>query len=258
MKVMETAVDRIMEMARAGDVPVVGTGPCVGMEDEPPGYRPSDLLPGAQSMICFGIPAPHGVYQATPRTAEMVWRSQSLLYRRLDTLSLAFAQVMEELGARAVPVFGCSPMAVDARGRVVGYVNQLRMGALTGIGTIGRNGLLLHRRYGARLMLGAVLTTLDLPEARIPDEEQPDCPPNCRICIDACPVRAILGRTRRVNIMRCLACTARTPFMSRLQFAFLSKVRPTAAARLLNLRAFDEHTMHVCSRCVVDCPYGEE
>jgi epoxyqueuosine reductase len=255
---METAVDRIMEMARAEDVPVVGTGPCTDMEDEPPGYRPSDLLPGSQSMICFGIPAPQGVYQASARSAEMVWRSQSLLYRRLDMLSLAFAQVMEDLGARAVPIFGCSPMAVDRRGRVVGYVNQLRMGTLTGIGTIGRNGLLLHRRYGARLMLGGVLTTLDLPDARIPDEKQPDCPPDCRICIDACPARAIPGRTRRVHVMRCLAYTARTPFMSRLQFAFLCKVRPTAAARMMNLRAFDEHTMHICSRCVAACPYGGE
>jgi len=255
---METIVGRITEMALAEDVPVVGTGPCTAMEDEPQGYRPSDLLPGARSMICFGIPVPRGVYQDGVRTTEMVWRTQSLLYRRLDTLSLGFAQFMESQGARAVPVFGCSPMAVDARARVVGYVNQLRMGALTGIGTIGRNGLLLHRRYGARLMLGGVLTTLDLPDARYPDEEQPDCPPGCRICIDACPSRAILDRTRRVNIMRCLGHAARTPFMSRLQFAFRCKVRPTAAARLLNLRAFDEHTMHVCSRCVVDCPYGEE
>ena len=255
---VETITDKIRRMAQAENIPVLGIGRCADMEDEPPGYRPSDLLPGARSMVCFGVPAPHGVYRVGARTAEMVWRSQSLLYRRLDTLSLGFAQVMEAHGARAVPVFGCCPMAVDARGRVVGYLNQLRMGELTGIGMIGRNGLLLHRRYGARLMLGGVITTIDLPAATIPDEKQPDCPPDCRICIDSCPVRAISGRTRRVNVMRCLACAARTPLMSRLRFAFLCRIRPAAAARLMNLRAFDEHTMHVCSRCVVDCPYGGE
>jgi hypothetical protein len=25
----------------------------------------------------------------------------------------------------------------------------------------------------------------------------------------------------------------------------------------MNLRAFDEHTFHVCSECVALCPYGE-
>jgi epoxyqueuosine reductase len=256
--VNETVVDKIVEMAEAEDVPVLGIGPSTEMEDEPPGYRPTDMLAGARSMICFAVPAPHGVYQASARATEMIWRSQNLLYRRLDTLSMGLAQVMEACGARAVPVFGCCPMAVDTRGRVVGYVNQLRMGKLTGIGMIGRNALLLHRRYGARLMLGGVITTLDLPAVRIPDESQPDCPPDCRICIDSCPARAISGRTRRVNVMRCLAYTARTPLMSKLRFAFLCRVRPPAAARLMNLRAFDEHTMHVCSRCIVDCPYGEQ
>jgi uncharacterized membrane protein len=58
--------------------------------------------------------------------------------------------------------------------------------------------------------------------------------------------------------MRCLAYAAQTPLMSRLRFALLCRVRPAAAARLMNLRAFDEHKMHVCSRCVAVFPYGEQ
>jgi epoxyqueuosine reductase QueG len=136
-------------------------------------------------------------------------------------------------------------------------VNQLRMGELAGIGRIGRNGLLLHGPYGARLMLGSVLTTIELPALRVPNVEHADCPQGCRICIESCPVKAISRRTRQVDVMRCLAYAARTPLMSKLSFALLGKVRPAAAARLMNLRAFDEHTMHICSRCVAACPYGE-
>ena len=256
--VAQAIADMIRRMAETENVPVLGIGPCAGLENEPPGYRPSDLLAGARSMICFGIPVPRGVYQAGPYTTEMIWRSQSILYRRIDTLSLAFAQEVEAHGARATPVFGCCPMAVNGRGQVTGYMNQLRMGEQTGLGRVGRNGLLLHRPYGARLMLGGVLTTIDLPTMRVPDREQPDCPPGCRTCIDSCPVHAISKHTRRVNVMRCLAYTARTPFMSKLRFAFLCRVHPAAAARLMNTRAFDEHTMHVCSRCIAACPHGEE
>jgi epoxyqueuosine reductase QueG len=253
----EALLEAIRRLAKKEDLPVLGIGPSAPMENGPAGYRPSEHLPGARSMICFGLPAPRSVYRQGPHAAELIWRAQTLLYRRLDTLSLAFIQAIEAGGGDAVPVSGCCPLAVDRRGRVVGYLNQLCMAELTGIGIIGRSGLLLHRRYGARLMLGAVLTDLELPPMRFPDEKQPPCPPHCRICIESCPVQAISPHGRRVQVMRCLAYTASTPFMSRLRFAFLCRVRPEAAARLLNLRAGDERTLHVCSRCISACPYGE-
>ena len=188
---------------------------------------------------------------------ETVWRSQNLHYRRLDTLSLRFAALLAEDGAQAVPVYGCMPLGVNEKGEVVGYLNQIRMGEVTKIGVIGKNGLLLHSRYGARLMLGGVVTTAALPEMRYPSIDEPGCPPHCRICVDACPVKAISLDEKRVKIMRCLSYTSRTPLMSKTRFAILSVLRRESAARLLNLTTFDEHTFHVCSRCVALCPYGD-
>jgi hypothetical protein len=60
------------------------------------------------------------------------------------------------------------------------------------------------------------------------------------------------------QIMRCLAYTARTSSMSRLKFGLLRAIGPKAAARYMGLNAFDEHTFHVCSKCVALCPYGGE
>jgi Fe-S-cluster-containing hydrogenase component 2 len=74
--------------------------------------------------------------------------------------------------------------------------------------------------------------------------------------VDACPVHAISPDENRVDIMRCLAHTARMPLMPKIQFLFLRASRPRAAARLMNLTAMDDHTLHVCSRCVALCPYG--
>jgi epoxyqueuosine reductase QueG len=168
------------------------------------------------------------------------------------------AALLEESGAQAVPVYGCMPLGINEKGEVVGYLNQIRMGEVTGIGSIGRNGLLVHSHYGARLMLGGVVTTAVLPDMRHPDVDQPGCPPGCRICVEACPVKAISPEEKRVKIMRCLGYTARTPLMSRLKFAILRAYRRESAARLMNLTAFDEHTFHICSRCVALCPYGDE
>lgn len=103
---MRKVMDRIREIADAEDIPVLGVGPAEGMADEPPGYRPEDRLPGAQSLVCFGIPVPEGVYRPGPYGTETIWRSQSLHYRRLDSLSVRFAALIEETGETALPVFG--------------------------------------------------------------------------------------------------------------------------------------------------------
>ena len=105
-------------------------------------------------------------------------------------------------------------------------------------------------------MLGGVLTTAVLPAMRYPDADEPGCPPGCQICADACPVKAIMPDKKQVKILRCLGYTARTPLMSKPKFLFLRAFNPQAAARFMNLTSFDEHTFHICSKCVALCPYG--
>jgi hypothetical protein len=131
----------------------------------------------------------------------MVCRAQSLCYRRLDGLSVRIAALLEEKGEWAIPVFGCSPMRINERGEVAGYLNHIRMGELAGIGAIDPN-------------------------------------------------------EKRIKVMRCLNYTSRTA-MSKTKFAALRAIRPQSAARLMNLTSLDEHTLHVCSKCVALCPYGD-
>lgn len=249
-------LDQIRKIIENENIPVFGIGPASKMADERPGHRPEDLLPGTQSLISFGLPVPSDVYHMPTYSPETIWRSQNLYYRRLDTLSIRIATLLEESGERAVPTYGCMPLGMNQKGTVVGYLNQIRMGEITGIGTIGKNGLLLHPRYGSRLMLGGVLTTAVLPEMCYPEMDQPGCPPDCQICAEACPVDAIMPERKQVKIMRCLGHTARTPSMSRIKFLILRAINTEAAARYMSITSFDENTFHVCSKCVALCPYG--
>ena len=83
--------DQILELAQEEHIPVLGFGPASEMAGELPGHRPEDLQPGAQSLICFGLPVLQGVYRTPSYTLETAWRSQNLNYRRLDTLSMRIA-----------------------------------------------------------------------------------------------------------------------------------------------------------------------
>lgn len=251
-------IEEFQKIAKAENVSVYGIGKAAEMSNERSGYRPEDFMPGAQSVICFGIPVPRGVYSTTNYNLEATWRSQNLLYRRLDTLALRISTLLEENGARAMPIYGCMPLGVNEKGTVVGILNQMRMAEITGIGVIGKNGLLIHSRYGSRLMLGGLITTAPLPVMRYPDSEEPGCPSECQICSDACPVNAIMPERKQVDIMRCLRYTARTPAMSRLKFLFLRAHNRKSAARYMSITSFDEHTFHICSKCVSLCPYGDK
>jgi len=150
----------IRGIAQAEDIPVMGIAPAATLAGEPPGRRPEDLLPRARSLVSFGLPVPRGVYGETSHSAETIWRSQNLYYRRLDTVAVLLSALIEDSGEQAVPIFGCFPMGLNEKGEVMGYLNLIRMGEAAGIGTRGRNGLLLHPRYGSRLMLGGLVPPL--------------------------------------------------------------------------------------------------
>jgi len=103
---MNDVLNDIADILRSEGVSLWGTGPSEPMEDEQPGYRPFDLVSGARSLICFGLPVPRGIFAQKRHVVESNWRTQNLYYRKLDSLSVRLAARLEEDGERAVPVFG--------------------------------------------------------------------------------------------------------------------------------------------------------
>lgn len=249
-------IKEMKEIAQLEHVDVFGTCPASKMSDETPGHRPNDLVPDAEGLVCFGLAVPKGVFSTPVYSKETIWRTQNLYYRRLDTLALRFAKILDSHGETAVPVFGCQPMDINERGSVIGHMNQIRMAEAIGLGVIGKNGLLLHSNYGSRLMLGGLVTSASLPGIRYPEIDEPGCPKDCTICVESCPVNAIMPEIKKIKITRCLKYTSRIQSFSLLKFLLLKKINNNKASRYMSLASFDEHTFHVCSRCVELCPYG--
>lgn len=231
-------------------VSVCGIAASQALESEPAGHRPSDLLPGSRSVLCLGVPVPKGVFGCGQRAEPTYWRVASVLYRFLDAVLVRCAAILEEAGALAVPVFGCFPYTVKGKGDFWGYLNLVKAAEAAGLGKVGRNGLLLNGRVGPRLLLGAIVTTADLPPMST-EAETTGCPHDCRACLDACPVRAI-DEGGRVNRQACVRHSMKSPLFMHL---VKSGQVPDADLALINhISAVDDHSMYTCVACVAACP----
>lgn len=71
-----------------------------------------------------------------------------------------------------------------------------------GLGWIGKHTLLIHKRRGSYLLLGGILTTLELDPPRAQKVEGDHCG-TCTRCIDACPTDAITPY--EVDARRCIS-----------------------------------------------------
>jgi epoxyqueuosine reductase len=103
---MNNIKEKIEAFFLSNNINVFGTAPASSLENEPTGYRPSDALPGAKSILCLGIPVPKGIFKCAGKAEQMYWRAAAIYYRRIDAMLMQAAVIIEEQGDMAVPVYG--------------------------------------------------------------------------------------------------------------------------------------------------------
>ncbi len=249
---MRKIIEEIKRVLSQDHIPVFGIAKAASLENEPLGYKPSDMLPQAKSILCFGIPVPKGIFKCQERSEWMYWRAANIYYRNIDAVLMRAASVIEEEGEIAVPVYGCFPYDIKEKGDFWGYLSLVRMGEATGIGKIGKNGLLFHSQYGPRLLLGGIVTTAALPQMIWPERNEKGCPEDCFTCQEQCPVKAI-DRSAKVDRVACTMYSSKSPIFS--NFMKTASIGSEDIQMINHLTAVDDHSMYRCIKCVSACPY---
>ncbi|MBR1369921.1 hypothetical protein RJ53_10710 [Methanocalculus chunghsingensis] len=217
-----------------------------------------EFFPSASSAIIFGRPVPPGAYQLSPadQTREML-----AIAEYLNDVAIRLAELLRADGipAEHIPLY--LPVRIDG-GRVQGVVRLKHLAAAGGLGTIGRNTLLLHPIHGPRLLLSGVVTgktgLIEKSDDNLPEDGGMEAPipsalcRRCGACIRACPVGAI--GPDGVDTFRCRTISPWVPgpvvpiatwlIGRRLLLRCLAPVAPWIA-RMATIR---------CSRCVTECP----
>jgi len=153
--------------------------------------HPERLLEGARSVIaaalCYFAPAPEpGVDEG--RLPRYAWRDEySTLRLRLDALGRALG--------------GTYRVLVDDNDHV-----DREAAVRAGIAFYGKNTMAITRRHGSWVVLGALVTDVEIEPS--PALEL-DCG-SCRLCIDACPTGA-LDEPGVLDATKCLSYWTQAP-----------------------------------------------
>jgi len=249
---MRKIVEELKKFFLRNNVKIFGIAKAALLQNEPLGYRPSDMLASAKSILCLGIPVPKGIFKCQERSEWMYWRAANIFYRNIDAVLMRACSMIEEKGEIAVPVYGCFPYDIKGKGDFWGYLSLVRMGEAVGIGKIGKNGLLFNSSFGPRLILGGIVTTAKLPSIAWPNKDENGCPQECFACQEQCPVHAV-DRSGKVDWVVCIKYSSRSPLFSNMMKT--SQMTPQDIQMINHLTAVDDHSMYRCIKCVSVCPY---
>jgi len=249
---MNQIIEEIKKFIFQNNIPVFGISAAESLQNEPRGYRPSDMLPQARSILCLGMPIPKGIFRCEERSEWMYWRAANIYYRTIDATLMKVCSILEAKDEVAVPIYGCFPYDMKGKGDFWGYLSLVRMGEATGIGKIGKNGLLIKSLYGPRLLLGGIVTTAALPQMTWPKIEEKGCPEDCFVCQEGCPVKAI-DRSGKVDRVACTKYSSKSPIFS--NFMKMGQSGHEDVQMINHLTAVDDHSMYQCIKCVSVCPF---
>ena len=150
----------------------------------------AELLPGVQTLVAVALPH-HVAASRAPGALKVARYGWGRDYHRLiDGRLRRLGRWLEARcpGSRWRVCVDSAPLMDKA------WAEE------AGLGWIGKNGNLIHRRRGSWLLLGHLLTTVELPA----NEPSPSLCGSCSRCMEACPTGAI-SEPFVVDSRRCIA-----------------------------------------------------
>lgn len=187
----------------------------------------SSVIPGAKSVIVFGIPSTDDSDELETDRGKGDFSYPG--YLPIKVIYRDLQRILTSEGYRS------SWLNEDTSA-----TSYKRIASLAGIGAFGKNSLILSPGNGPWLRFGLVLTDASLkPDSSFTEDMCGDCTK----CIRACPAEALTAY--KVRPEKCLVGVTSRPRLSRETRALLDKYEPRITPT----------TRVMCRMCQMVCPY---
>ena len=123
----------------------------------------------------------------TDRPTIMYFQHYRAVNAKLDGIALTAVRFIENAGYNAFPIAASQSKPED---KYYGVFPHKTGAVLSGLGFIGKSGLLITKEYGSKVRFATVLT--DMPLTPLREIIKCGCG-SCEICKNCCPAGAITG-----------------------------------------------------------------
>jgi len=283
---------KIKEIALSNNLDYFGVALAEHMESEPEGIRPSDFLPGAQTVISLGIKLGLGV-QFANKLAHSRRKLRHAVYtylwygfglpslHYLDRTAILITRFLEHEGYIAVPTMAAS--SFDIRSSLTEFSN-IHAAVAAGLGELGWGELVLTRDAGPRARFVSIITTAPLNTDSVYHSSKLCDLAKCRklgngipLCAHVCPTKAIgpseqeikigktLFRTAKIDRWRCMwgSMGLSRQALGLKDISMPNVVGPEDVFNALKERdpAQSMELMVIgrgdyCGKCIMECPVG--
>ena len=176
----------IKELFFSKGADLCGIAPIDRFSDAPKGFHLTDVLPTCKSVISFALRFPASVLACKNSIPYTLVRNT--ITPKMDRIAMECCVDLEKQGGiLAVPIPTNDSRLDERTGRFRSIVSQKHAAQAAGLGTIGRNSLLITPEFGSMVWLGCVLTEIALEPDQLKD---PVCDA-CGLCVEVCPVNAL-------------------------------------------------------------------
>jgi epoxyqueuosine reductase len=197
----------LSEMARGMGASLVGVAPVERFHGAPPAHHPADLLPGARTVVTFGIRILDRVMawpellKGSPFYPESK-RAEALrlcLYEKsgyqiindhLNTIALRLATHLEEMGHASLFFPTTNTGVPEEYAHVPAMFSHRHAAVRAGLGEFGLNNVVVTARYGPRIRWNSVITAAPLTPSPLLTAKTCDGLA-CLECVRQCPGGAL-------------------------------------------------------------------
>lgn len=227
--------------------------------DSPKSYEITKFLPDAKSIIVLAYKV---LSSCESPSVSVALNGYLDLGAFAKSSSYRVARFLEsKYGAKVANIPLSIPFEIHNDRRAVADFSQRHAAVAAGLGSFGRNNLVIHPRFGTRVNFVSIVTNLELqPSPRIND----DVCIHCNLCVENCPGRA-LDEAGKTDVMKCIKNSL--PYGIGNDIAFWSQLlnssSPEERTELLTSERYARlrqaahlGNQYMCFNCMKSCPIG--